>query len=247
MSDYIIGRNPILSYLESQGQADKLYIQKGNQKGAINKIIQRAKDLSLPITEVDKQKLDQLAQGQNHQGVVLLAPDFLYASLEEILNVAKEREEDPFLILLDEIKDPHNLGAIIRTAECVGAHGLIIPKRRSASVNATVHKTSSGATSFLKVAKVTNLNQCIEELKKENIWVYGAAGEAEQNLWQTDFSGGLCLVIGDEGKGISKLTRERCDFLVSIPMKGQTESLNASTSAAVLMYEVLRQRSMRPR
>lgn len=242
MSDYIVGRNSVIEYLKGDGEADKLYIQKGDRKGSIHKIISMAKEKGIIVVEVDQAKLNQYAEGENHQGVALLAQDYQYSSLEEILASAKDKGHPPFIILLDEITDPHNVGAIIRTAECVGADGVLIPKRRSATITSAVHKTSSGATSYVKVARIGNVNQTIELLKKENIWVYGAAGEASQSLWETDFSGAVCLVIGNEGEGLSRLTRESCDVLVSIPMFGHVQSLNASTSASVLMYEVVRGR-----
>ncbi len=242
MSDYIVGRNAVLEYLHGDGEADKLYIQKGERKGSIHRIITMAKDKGIVIVEVDQNKLNQFAEGQSHQGVALLAQDFVYSTLDEILQVSKDKGTAPFIILLDEITDPHNLGAIVRTAECAGADGILIPKRRSATVTSTVHKTSAGATTHMKIAKITNVNQTIDQLKKENIWVYGAAGEAKQSIWQTNFDGGVCLVIGNEGEGLGKLTKERCDVLVSIPMYGEMNSLNASASASILMYEVVRGR-----
>lgn len=242
MSDYIVGRNAVLEHLKAGKDVEKVYVQKGELKGSIHKITGIAHDRGIVVVECDKHKLDEMSGGLNHQGVAILAVDYQFSTIDEMLALAKEKGEDPFLILLDEISDPQNLGAIIRTAEAAGAHGVVIPKRRSATITAAVHRTSAGATSTMKVAKVTNMNTTIEALKKENIWVYGAAGEAKATYWQTNFKGGVALVIGNEGKGISKLTRERCDALVSIPMLGQVESLNASASAAILIYEVVRTR-----
>lgn len=243
MTNYIIGRNSVIEYLKNKDGAEKLFIQKGDLKGSIQKIIALAKDKRLIIVEVDKKKLEDMTENSNHQGVCLLVSDYRYATLNEILEEGKKSERDSLIIILDEITDPHNLGAIVRTAEAAGASGLIIPKRRSASVNHTVHKTSAGATTFLKIAKVTNINQTIERLKSENYWVYGADGHANKSYTQIDYKGPVALVIGNEGKGISSLVKKNCDALVNIPMYGKTESLNASTSAAVLIYEVIRSRN----
>lgn len=231
-----------MDYIKNKEGAEKLFVQKGDLKGSIHKIIGLAKDKRLMIVEADKQKLDDMSQSGNHQGVVLLASDFEYASLDVILTYADQQEQDPLILILDEITDPHNLGAIIRTAEAAGASGVIIPKHRAASVNATVHKTSAGATAFMRVAKVTNLVQTIEKLKKAGYWVYGADGKAKTKYTDIDYSGKVCLVVGNEGRGISKSVKKHCDNLSYIPMLGKTESLNASTSAAVYIYEVLRSR-----
>jgi len=243
MSDYVIGRNAVIEYLKNKDGAEKLFIQKGELKGSIHKVIGIAKDLKLIIVEADRRKLDEMAENGNHQGVVLLTSDYKYASLNEILDSAESSERDPLVIVLDEITDPHNLGAIIRTAEACGAHGVVIPKRRSATVNHTVHKTSAGATTFMKVCKVTNIVQTIERLKEEGYWVFGADGQASTEYTQNDYTGKVCLVIGNEGKGISQSVKKHCDNLSYIPMYGKTESLNASTSAAIYMYEVLRNRN----
>lgn len=242
MDNYIFGRNSVIEYLKTDQEAEKLFIQKGQMRGAMYRIIALAKERGLLVVEADAKKLDRLAEGQNHQGVVLMAQDYAYSTLDEILQNAEQKGHDPFVILLDEITDPHNLGAIIRSAECAGADGVLIPKHRSAGVTSVVHKTSSGATTYMRVAKIASVNATIDRLKKENIWIYGAAGEAKQTIWETDFSGGVCLVIGNEGKGLSRLTKEKCDVLVSIPMRGKLDSLNASTAAGIIMYEVLRGR-----
>ena len=243
MSDYIFGRNAVIEYLKNKDGAEKLFIQKGDLKGSINKAIALAKDQRLIIVETDKRKLDQMTENGNHQGLCLLTSDYKYKTLEEVIEAGKKGERDPLVLILDEITDPHNLGAIIRTAEAAGANGVIIPKRRSATVNHTVHKTSAGATTFMNVCKVNNINQTIDKLKDNGYWVYGADGYADSFYTDQDYKGPVALVIGNEGSGISKLTKEKCDVLVKIPMYGKTESLNASTSAAILIYEVLRSRN----
>ena len=242
MSDFIIGRNAVIEYLKNKENATKLFVQKGDLKGSIHKIIGMAKDKRIMIVEKDKRKLDELSEYQNHQGVILITEDYKYASLNEILEAGENSKTDPLIIILDEITDPHNLGAIIRTAEAAGAHGVIIPNRRSASVNHTVHKTSVGATTFMKICKVVNIVQTIERLKKEGYWIYGADGKSQTKYTQNDYTGKVALVIGNEGKGISQSVKKHCDNLSYIPMYGKTESLNASTSAAIYIYEVLRNR-----
>lgn len=243
MSDYIIGRNAVIEYLNNKDGAEKLFIQKGELKGSVLKIIGIAKEQKLIIVEADKRKLDEMTENGNHQGVVLLASDYKYSSLNEIMESCENSERDPLVVILDEITDPHNLGAIIRTCEAAGANGVIIPKRRSATVTHTVHKTSAGATTYMKVAKVTNIVQTIETLKDNGFWIYGADGQADTAYTDIDYSGKVCLVIGNEGKGISQSVKKHCDMLSYIPMYGKTESLNASTSAAVYIYEVLRSRN----
>lgn len=245
MSDYVIGRNAVMEYLKNKEGAVKLYVQKGDLKGSILKIMGMARDMKLIVVEADKNKLDEMCESQNHQGVVLHTEDYEYATLNEILAFAEESERDPLIIVLDEITDPHNLGAIIRTAEVAGAHGVIIPIRRSASVNHTVHKTSAGATTFIKICKVNNISQTIDRLKNEGYWIYGADAKAEKSYTDNDYTGKVGLVIGNEGKGISPAIKKQCDILSHIPMYGKTESLNASTSAAVFIYEILRNRNDR--
>lgn len=242
MSNYIIGRNACLELLNSDRTVDKIYIQKGEQKGSILKIIGKAKAMGIPVQEVDRRRMEEFTNSPNHQGVCALVSDFKYSTIDDLLQEAKDREEDPFFLVLDGIEDPHNLGAIIRTAEVAGVHGIIIPERRSASVNATVEKTSAGATSFMKIAQVTNLARAIEEIKKENIFVYGADGEAKSLHTKTNLTGPIALVIGNEGKGISHNIKKHCDELIKIPMYGKISSLNASNASAILVYEVIRQR-----
>lgn len=237
---YIAGRNPVLEVLKSQREIEKIYVLKGDLKGSIKKIIGIAKERNIVIQEVDKNKLDTLAKGVAHQGVVALISSYEYARLDDILDRAKEKDQPPFIVILDGIEDPHNLGAIIRTAECAGVHGIIIPKRRSAQVNETVYKASAGAVEHVLVAKVNNINNAIDELKDKGLWVYGA--DMDGSLYfNTSLKGAVALVIGNEGKGISRLTKEKCDGLVKIPMVGKISSLNASNAAAILMYEVVRQ------
>ncbi len=243
MSDYIIGRNAIIEFLKTKDGGHKLFIQRGDLKGSVHKIVGMAKDKKIIIVEADRKKLDEMAQGGNHQGVILLTDNYQYSTLNAILKAGEEAENDPLIIILDEITDPHNLGAIIRTAEAAGANGVIIPNRRSSTVNHTVHKTSAGATSYMRVCKVTNIVQTIERLKKEGYWVYGADGRAEKAYTEIDYSGKVCLVIGNEGRGISQSVKKHCDVLSYIPMYGKTESLNASTSAAIYIYEILRSRN----
>lgn len=243
MDELIYGRNACLEALNT-GKVEELYIQKGNLKGSIEKVIGRAKNKNVIIKTVDKKTLDNMAKGEVHQGVIASISSFEYSSVEDILNEAKNREEDPFIVILDEIEDPHNLGAIIRSCETAGVHGVIIPKRRSASINSTVYKSSAGACNYLKVAKVTNINRTIDELKEKNIFVYGTDGDAKSYYNKTNLTGPIAIVIGNEGKGISMQIKKNCDDLIKIPMRGNITSLNASNACAVVCYEVLRQRDV---
>ena len=243
MDELIYGRNACLEALNTE-KVEELYIQKGNLKGSIEKVIGRAKNKNIIIKTVDKKTLDNMSNGEVHQGVIASISSFEYSSVEDILNVAKKREEDPFIVILDEIEDPHNLGAIIRSCETAGVHGVIIPKRRSASINSTVYKSSAGACNYLKVAKVTNINRTIDELKEKNIFVYGTDGDAKSYYNKTNLTGPIAIVIGNEGKGISMQIKKNCDDLIKIPMRGKITSLNASNACAVVCYEVLRQRDV---
>ena len=238
----IEGRNSVIELLKSGKDINKLYIQKGERHGSINEIIRLAKNNKVLITEIDKIKLDKMAQTNNHQGVIAIVPPYEYCEVDDILTEARNRNEDPFILILDGIEDVHNLGSIIRTAECSGVHGIIIPKRRSASVNSTVNKTSSGAEEYMKIDRVNNLNDTIKYLKEKNVWIYGTDIDAKSYYDEQDYSGGVGIVIGSEGYGMSRLVKENCDFLVKIPMKGKINSLNASVSAAIVMYEVMKQR-----
>ncbi len=242
-SDYIVGRNPVIEALNSEREVEKILVAKGELKGSINKIFALAKDRKIPIQYVDKNRLDNISQGgPPHQGVAALVSAFKYSTIEDILNKAKNLSEDPFIIILDEIEDPHNLGSIIRTAECAGVHGIIIPKRRSASVTMTVVKASAGAVEHMHIAKVNNITNAILKLKDCGLWIYGADVDGEEYYFERDFSGPKALVIGSEGKGISRLVKENCDFLLKIPMLGKVSSLNASNAASILIYEVVRER-----
>lgn len=242
ISDQVEGRNSVLELLESDNDINKLYVQSGEKHGAIIKIIAKAKEKKVVISEIDKNKLDQMSETHNHQGVIAIVPPYNYSSVEEILELAKSKDEKPFVIICDGIEDPHNLGSIIRTAECVGAHGVIIPKRRSAAVNATVNKTSAGAVAYVKVARVTNLNDTIKELQDNGVWIYGTDMDGTDNYNEVKYDSGVGIVVGSEGFGMSRLVKENCDFLVRIPMAGKINSLNASVSASIVMYEVMNQR-----
>jgi 23S rRNA (guanosine2251-2'-O)-methyltransferase len=242
LSDQIEGRNSVLELLESERDINKILIAKGERHGSINKIITIAKQRKIVIAEVERQKLNAISETNNHQGVIAIVPPFNYVEVEDILNEAKAKKEDPFVLILDGIEDPHNLGSIIRTAETAGVHGVIIPKRRAASVNATVSKSSAGAVEHVKIARVNNINETIKYLKEEGLWICGTDGDAEDYYYNQDLKGALAIVIGSEGFGMSKLVKENCDFLVKIPMKGKITSLNASVSAGIVIYEAVKQR-----
>ncbi|MDD7363189.1 MAG: 23S rRNA (guanosine(2251)-2'-O)-methyltransferase RlmB [Peptoniphilus sp.] len=234
----IYGRNPVLNALEKK--PDRIYIQKGLSDGSIKKIWAKAKALDIEIRERGKSRLDEMTGGENHQGVVAYISNFAYSSLDDMFHLAEARGEDPLFVILDSIQDPHNLGAIVRTAVAMSAHGVIIPKNRSTEVNGTVYKTSAGAVDRMLIAKVTNINRTIEELKAKNVWVYGAAAEGDA-LNEADLTGPVAVVIGNEGKGMAKKTKEHVDKLLSIPMPGGFESLNASVAASIFLYEIVRQ------
>lgn len=240
--DIVIGRNAVIEALKGEGTIETLYISNGNLEGSIKTIVGLAKEKRVIIREVDKRKLDSMCNGEVHQGVIAKITPYKYSQVSDILELAEKRGESPFIVILDEVEDPHNLGSIIRTAELFGVHGIIIPKRRSASVTSTVYKSSVGAVEHVKIAKVTNLNATIEELKESGIWVYGADIRAEEYSYQVDFSGPCALIIGNEGRGISKLTVQKCDKLIKIPMVGKINSLNASVAGGIMMYEVLKGR-----
>ena len=237
----IAGRNAALETLKNGQRIDTVYIAKGAVGGSISKIISMAKDGGFPIKEVSNEKLDMMAGSTPHQGVAITLSAVDYAEVSDILALAESRGEQPFIIIADEIEDPHNLGALIRTAETAGAHGVIIPKRRNVGMTAAVFKTSAGAAAHLPIARVANLASTVDELKEKGIWVYGADMEG-QNWCQTDFSGGVALIVGSEGKGMSRLLKEKCDVMVSLPMRGEVTSLNASVAGGIIMYEVARQR-----
>ncbi len=245
MEDKILGRNPVAEALRSGRAIDKILVKKGAYEGSIVPIIKKAKDAGVVIQEVDRAKLDAVAEGKSHQGVIAYVSAYEYVSVKDILAKARGKGEPPFVIICDKITDPHNLGAILRTANCVGAHGVIIPKRGSVGLNSIVAKTSAGAVEYTPVAKVTNIAMTLDELKKEGMWIAAADMDGEE-MYKTDLTGSLGIVIGSEGGGISRLVKEKCDFIASIPMSGEINSLNASVAAAVLMYEAVRQRRARP-
>lgn len=240
--EFIIeGRNAVLEAFRAGKTIDKLFVLDGCQDGPVKSILREAKKTDTIINFVDKERLDRLANSGHHQGVVAQAAAYEYAEVEDILNAAKEKGEAPFIFILDEIEDPHNLGAIIRTANLCGAHGVIIPKRRAVGLTATVAKTSAGAVNYTPVVKVTNIAKTIEELKKEGMW-FVCADMDGQTMYDLNLTGPIGLVIGNEGAGVSRLVKEKCDFTASIPMKGDIDSLNASVAAGVLAYEIVRQR-----
>ena len=240
--DQIEGRNSVMELLESGKDINKIYVAKGEKHGSINKIIAKAKENKIVTVEIEKTKLYKMAQTENCQGVIAIVPPFDYCSVDDILNEAKSKKEKAFILILDGIEDPHNLGSIIRTAETAGVHGIIVPKRRAALVNSTVNKTSAGATNFMKIARVNNLNETIKYLKDNDVWIYGTDMETNKMYYDEDMTGNVAIVIGSEGFGMSRLVKENCDFLIKIPMKGKITSLNASVSAGIVMYEVVKQR-----
>ena len=241
--DQVEGRNSVLELLESEKDINKIFVTRGEKQGSINKIIGRAKGKGIVLVEVDKSKLDEMSQTGNHQGVIAIVPPFEYCEVEDILDEAKSKNEQPFILILDGIEDPHNLGAIIRTAETAGVHGVIIPKRRAASVNSTVNKVSAGAVEHMKIARVNNINDTIQFLKDSGLWIIGTDGAAENYYYEQDLTGPIALVIGSEGNGMNRLVSENCDILVKIPMHGKITSLNASVSAGIVTYEIVKQRA----
>ncbi|MBR6352669.1 MAG: 23S rRNA (guanosine(2251)-2'-O)-methyltransferase RlmB [Oscillospiraceae bacterium] len=243
-NELIEGRNAVIEALRAGRAIDKIFLAKGDVDKTLGHIASKARDQGVVVVEADRRKLDFMSRTKAHQGVIALAAVRAYCEVSDILSLAAERGEAPFVVLCDEISDPHNLGAIIRTAECVGAHGVVIPKRRSAGLTAIVDKASAGAAEHMAIARVSNLSAAIKELKAAGLWVYGTAADGACPLWKTDLRGPIALVIGSEGDGMSRLVKENCDFVLSLPMKGKLSSLNASAAAAVTMYEILRQRSL---
>lgn len=242
--EWIAGKHSLLEALRAGRTINKIWIAEGAQKHLTQPIISEAKNRGIIVQFVDKRKLDQMAPGLQHQGVVAQAAPYAYVEVEDLLARATERGEAPFLLILDEIEDPHNLGSILRTAECTGVHGVIIPKRRSAAVTATVSKTSAGAVEYVPVARVTNLVQTMEQLKEAGVWIVGTDVATKEEIYAGGkiFTGPVAIVIGNENKGMGRLVRETCDVLLKLPMSGQLNSLNASVAAGVVMYEVLRRR-----
>ena len=238
----IEGRNAVIEALRAGTAIDKIYLAKGETDKTLGHIASRAREAGVVVVEADRRKLDAMSRTHAHQGIIAVAAVREYASVEDLLQAARDRGEPPLLVVCDELSDPHNLGAVIRTAECAGAHGVIIPKRRSAGLTAVVAKTSAGAVSHLPVARVANLPSLLKQLKKEGLWIFGAAADGPVSLYEADLKGPAAIVIGSEGSGMSRLVAETCDVLVRIPMKGKLNSLNASAAAAILLYEAVRQR-----
>lgn len=243
--DLIEGRNAVIEALKSERTIEQLLIAKGDTEGSVNLIIALAKERHIVIKEVDRKKLDNMSVSKAHQGVIAIVTPYDYFEVSDILKCAEEKGEKPFILILDEIEDPHNFGAIIRSAEVCGVHGIIIPKRRNVGITPIVYKTSAGAVQHMKIAKVTNINTVIDELKEKGLWIYGADMDGENYCYEVDFSGAAALVIGSEGKGISKLTKSKCDVLTKIPMRGNINSLNASVAGGIMMYEIMKQRLQR--
>ena len=240
--DQVEGRNAVLELLESGKDINKIFVEKGEKHGSIHKIIAIAKERRIIIVEKEKRQMQEMAQNQNYQGVIAIVPPFEYCEIEDILEDAENKNEDPFVLILDGIEDPHNLGSIIRTAETAGVHGIIIPKRRAAAVNSTVAKTSAGAVEYMKIARVTNISDAIDKLKRAGLWICGTDISTEKYYYNQDLTGPIGIVIGNEGNGMSEKVRKNCDFLVKIPMKGKVTSLNASVSTGIVVYEAVKQR-----
>lgn len=243
--DQVEGRNAVIELLESGKDINKIFVTKGEKHGSIHKIISLAKENKVILVEKEKKQMDEMAQTPNYQGVIAMVPPYEYCEIEDILQEAKNKKEEPFVLILDGIEDPHNLGSIIRTAETAGVHGVIIPKRRAAVVNSTVNKVSAGAVQHMKIARVTNLSDTIETLKKEGLWICGTDINTTTFYYEQDLTGAIGIVIGNEGSGIGQKVKKNCDFLVKIPMRGKVESLNASVSTGIVIYEAVKQRKIR--
>lgn len=240
--DKIYGRNPVSELIKSDKDIDKIYVNKELMDGSLRSIIKMAQDRRIIVSYCTREKLDEMSETTKHQGIMAVIPQTEYASVDDILKLADEKGEAPFIFILDEIEDPHNLGAIIRTANVCGAHGVIIPKRRSATVNGTVAKASAGAVSSTLIARVNNIANTIADLKKKNVWVYGMEADGDKMYYEHDLKGSIAIVVGSEGFGMSQLVRKSCDFIVKIPVKGTVNSLNASVATGVVAFEALRQR-----
>ncbi|WP_100374426.1 23S rRNA (guanosine(2251)-2'-O)-methyltransferase RlmB [Bacillus sp. FJAT-45037] len=240
--EFILGKNPVIEALRAGHTINKIWIAEGSQKGQMTKLIELAKEQGVLIQNAPKKKLEQLVDSSNHQGVVASIAAYEYAEMDDLFKVAKERGEEPFFLILDELEDPHNLGSIMRTADAAGAHGIIIPKRRAVGLTQTVAKASTGAIEYIPVVRVTNIARTMDDLKKKGLWFAGTDASGKEDYRQASFDMPIGLVIGSEGKGISRLIKEKCDFLIQIPMVGKVTSLNASVAASLLMYEVYRNR-----
>lgn len=242
--DIVYGRNSVLELLKSNNDINKIFVARGEKHGSINEILAKAKEKKIIVVEVEKCKLNSMTK-ENHQGIIASVPPFNYCEVEDILEFAQNKNEVPFILILDGIEDPHNLGAIIRTAETAGVHGIIIPKRRSATVNSTVTKVSAGATTYMKIARVTNINDTIRKLKDEGLWIIGTDVNAKTYYYEQDLTGPVALIIGSEGFGMSELVKKNVDIIVKIPMAGKITSLNASVSAGIVTYDIVRQRNIK--
>ena len=243
MSEYKVeGRNAVIELLKSDRTVNKIMVARGDRQGSINEILKLAKQNRIIVTEVDRNKLDTLSETKHHQGVIAFVAPIEYKDVDYILNVAKERGEEPFILIADEIEDPHNLGALIRSAEVAGCHGVIIPKRRAVAVTEVVSKVSVGATEYMPIARVNNINDTIRELKDKGVWIVGTDGSADTIYYKQDLTGPIAIVVGSEGRGMNKLTMKNCDFLVKSPMMGKITSLNASVSGGIVLFEALKQR-----
>lgn len=240
--DLIIGRNCVSEAIKSGREIDSIFVSRGNKTGTVSAILAKAHQNNIPIKEVDSKKLDYMCGGAVHQGIIARTAVKEYSSIEDIFSLAEERNEPPFIVILDEIEDPHNLGAIIRTGECAGIHGIIIPKRHSSGLTFTVNKASAGAIEYIPIVRVTNIVSVIKELKEKGVWIYAADMDGE-NIYSSDLTGSIAVVLGSEGKGISRLVKENCDKIISLPMKGKINSLNVSVAAGIIMYEISKQRS----
>ncbi|WP_373231632.1 23S rRNA (guanosine(2251)-2'-O)-methyltransferase RlmB [Cohnella sp.] len=240
--EYLAGKHPVLEAMKAGRSLNKIFLSNQAQRHLVQPIMEEAKARGIVVQQVDKRKLDQLVPDLQHQGVVAQAAAVAYAEVDDLLALAAERGEPPLIVLLDEVEDPHNLGSVLRTADCTGVHGVIVPKRRSAGLTAVVAKTSAGAVEYVRVARVANLVQTMEKLKAAGLWIAGADAGAKDGFYETNLTGPLAIVIGNEGQGLSRLVRERCDFILSLPMVGKINSLNASVAAGVILYEVVRQR-----
>ena len=241
-TDFLSGRNPVMEALRSGRPISKMYIAAGEHQGSIREIIAMAKEKGIPVQIAEGARLDAMSLGVRNQGVVAMVSPVAYSSIDEIIALADSRDEKPCLILLDQLKDPQNLGAVLRTADAAGAHGILIPQRRSCQLSAAVAKASAGAIEYVKVAQIGNVAKTLEDLKKQGFWVVGADPERGTSYHEVDLTGPIVIVIGDEGEGMARLTKERCDSLVRIPMKGKVQSLNASVASAIILYEMIRQR-----
>lgn len=243
MSEYKVeGRNAVIELLKSERTVNKIMVVRGERQGSINEILKLARQNKIVVTEVDRNKLDTFSETKHHQGVIAFVAPIEYKDVDYILNIAKEREEEPFILIADEIEDPHNLGALIRSAEVAGCHGVIIPKRRAVAVTEVVSKVSVGATEYMPIARVNNINETIRELKEKGLWIVGTDGSADAIYYEQDLTGPIAIIVGSEGRGMNKLTMKSCDFLVKIPMMGKITSLNASVSGGIVLFETLKQR-----